>query len=99
MRVGQGFDAHRLVAGRRLVLGGVEIPAGAPMLFGITAANTSILIEHGQVIARTGMSVAGSRAIQFGSTHIVTHHMLALRMQKGQCELCIWICLCDGASQ
>ena len=25
MRVGQGFDAHRLVAGRRLVLGGVEI--------------------------------------------------------------------------
>ncbi len=28
MRIGQGFDAHRLVAGRALVLGGVEIPAG-----------------------------------------------------------------------
>ena len=26
MRVGQGFDAHALVAGRRLMLGGVEIP-------------------------------------------------------------------------
>lgn len=26
MRVGLGYDAHRLVAGRRLVLGGVEIP-------------------------------------------------------------------------
>lgn len=26
MRVGQGFDVHRLVAGRRLVVGGVEIP-------------------------------------------------------------------------
>jgi len=25
-RVGQGFDSHRLVPGRRLVLGGVEIP-------------------------------------------------------------------------
>ena len=25
-RIGQGFDAHRLVAGRPLVLGGVEIP-------------------------------------------------------------------------
>lgn len=24
-RIGQGFDAHRLVAGRRLVIGGVEI--------------------------------------------------------------------------
>ncbi|MEI7899204.1 MAG: 2-C-methyl-D-erythritol 2,4-cyclodiphosphate synthase [bacterium] len=26
MRTGIGFDSHRLVAGRRLVLGGVEIP-------------------------------------------------------------------------
>ena len=26
MRVGQGFDAHKLVVDRRLVLGGVEIP-------------------------------------------------------------------------
>ena len=25
MRIGQGFDVHRLVAGRRLVIGGVEI--------------------------------------------------------------------------
>ena len=26
MRIGQGFDAHALVAGRKLVVGGVEIP-------------------------------------------------------------------------
>jgi len=26
LRIGQGFDVHRLVAGRPLVLGGVEIP-------------------------------------------------------------------------
>ncbi len=26
LRVGQGYDVHRLVAGRRLMLGGVEIP-------------------------------------------------------------------------
>ncbi|HVS02183.1 MAG TPA: 2-C-methyl-D-erythritol 2,4-cyclodiphosphate synthase [Thermoanaerobaculia bacterium] len=26
LRIGQGYDAHRLVAGRRLVLGGEEIP-------------------------------------------------------------------------
>lgn len=26
MRVGQGFDVHQLVAGRKLILGGVEIP-------------------------------------------------------------------------
>ncbi len=26
MRIGQGFDVHQLVAGRRLVIGGVDIP-------------------------------------------------------------------------
>jgi 2-C-methyl-D-erythritol 2,4-cyclodiphosphate synthase len=28
MRIGQGFDVHRLVGGRKLVIGGVEIPFG-----------------------------------------------------------------------
>ncbi|MDD3448220.1 MAG: 2-C-methyl-D-erythritol 2,4-cyclodiphosphate synthase [Gammaproteobacteria bacterium] len=32
MRIGQGFDAHRFAPGRRLVLGGVEIPHGEGML-------------------------------------------------------------------
>lgn len=27
MRIGQGFDLHRMVEGRRLLLGGVEIPS------------------------------------------------------------------------
>ena len=26
MRIGQGFDVHALVAGRRLIIGGVDIP-------------------------------------------------------------------------
>lgn len=26
MRIGHGYDVHRFAAGRRLVLGGVEIP-------------------------------------------------------------------------
>lgn len=26
MRIGQGFDVHPLVAGRKLIIGGVEIP-------------------------------------------------------------------------
>ena len=32
MRIGQGYDVHRLVAGRKLVLGGVEIPYEAGLL-------------------------------------------------------------------
>lgn len=26
MRIGQGYDVHKLVEGRKLILGGVEIP-------------------------------------------------------------------------
>jgi 2-C-methyl-D-erythritol 2,4-cyclodiphosphate synthase len=32
MRVGLGYDAHRLAAGRPLILGGVEIPHGQGLL-------------------------------------------------------------------
>ena len=31
-RVGHGFDAHRLVRGRKLILGGVEIPYSKGLL-------------------------------------------------------------------
>ena len=32
MRIGQGFDVHQLVAGRKLVIGGVEIPHSKGLL-------------------------------------------------------------------
>lgn len=32
MRIGQGFDVHQLVAGRRLIIGGVEIPCEKGLL-------------------------------------------------------------------
>lgn len=32
MRIGQGYDVHRLVAGRKLVIGGVEIPHAKGLL-------------------------------------------------------------------
>lgn len=32
MRIGHGYDVHRLVAGRKLVLGGVEIPHDTGLL-------------------------------------------------------------------
>ena len=31
-RIGQGYDCHALVAGRKLILGGVEIPHAAGLL-------------------------------------------------------------------
>ncbi|MBM3368553.1 MAG: 2-C-methyl-D-erythritol 2,4-cyclodiphosphate synthase, partial [Betaproteobacteria bacterium] len=32
MRIGQGYDVHRLVAGRKLIMGGVEIPHAKGLL-------------------------------------------------------------------
>lgn len=32
MRIGQGFDVHALVPGRRLIIGGVDIPFGKGLL-------------------------------------------------------------------
>jgi 2-C-methyl-D-erythritol 2,4-cyclodiphosphate synthase len=32
MRIGLGYDIHRLVAGRRLIIGGVDIPFGKGLL-------------------------------------------------------------------
>ena len=32
MRIGHGYDVHRLVQGRRLVIGGAEIPSGKGLL-------------------------------------------------------------------
>jgi 2-C-methyl-D-erythritol 2,4-cyclodiphosphate synthase len=32
MRIGQGFDVHALVPGRRLIIGGVDIPFGRGLL-------------------------------------------------------------------
>lgn len=32
MRVGSGYDSHRFAAGRKLILGGLEIPAAAGLL-------------------------------------------------------------------
>ena len=28
MRIGQGYDVHRLLEGRKLILGGVKVPYG-----------------------------------------------------------------------
>lgn len=42
MRIGHGYDVHRFVAGRRLILGGVEIPNAVGGLAGHSDADVLI---------------------------------------------------------
>ncbi|NLY89537.1 MAG: 2-C-methyl-D-erythritol 2,4-cyclodiphosphate synthase [Firmicutes bacterium] len=54
-RVGHGFDLHRLQAGRRLVLGGVEIPAP----FGLAGHSDADVAVHAIIDALLGAAALG----------------------------------------
>ena len=59
MRIGQGFDAHALVAGRRLVIGGVEIPH-AKGLAGHSDADVLIHAVCDALLGAAGLGDIGS---------------------------------------
>lgn len=57
-RVGQGFDVHALVPGRRLVLGGVEIP-GALGLLGHSDADVLLHAVIDAILGGAGLGDIG----------------------------------------
>ncbi len=61
MRVGQGFDLHRLVAGRRLVLGGIEIPYDR----GLEGHSDADVLAHAVGDALLGAIAAGDLGTHF----------------------------------
>ena len=64
LRIGQGLDAHRLVAGRRCVLGGVEIPSDA----GPEGHSDGDVVLHALADALLGTAAAGDLGSVFGTT-------------------------------
>lgn len=64
MRVGQGFDAHRLVGGRPLRLGGVEIPHGR----GLEGHSDGDVLLHAIASALLGAIGAGDLGRHWPST-------------------------------
>jgi 2-C-methyl-D-erythritol 2,4-cyclodiphosphate synthase len=61
MRIGQGFDAHALVAGRRLVIGGVEIPHGK----GLAGHSDADVLLHAVCDALLGAAGLGDIGTHF----------------------------------
>ncbi len=61
MRVGQGYDVHRLVPGRRLVLGGVEIPCEK----GLLGHSDADVLVHAIMDALLGAAALGDIGAQF----------------------------------
>lgn len=61
MRVGMGYDAHRLVSGRRLILGGVEIPYH----LGLAGHSDADVLSHALGDALLGAVAAGDLGRHF----------------------------------
>lgn len=64
MRVGMGFDAHRFVAGRRLVLGGVTIDHD----LGLEGHSDADVLTHAIMDALLGATALGDIGQHFPST-------------------------------
>jgi 2-C-methyl-D-erythritol 2,4-cyclodiphosphate synthase len=62
LRIGQGFDAHPLVPGRRCVLGGVELPSDS----GPEGHSDGDVILHALADALLGAAAAGDLGGLFG---------------------------------
>jgi 2-C-methyl-D-erythritol 2,4-cyclodiphosphate synthase len=61
MRIGQGFDVHALVAGRKLVIGGVEIPYKK----GLAGHSDADVLLHAICDALLGAAALGDIGIHF----------------------------------
>jgi 2-C-methyl-D-erythritol 2,4-cyclodiphosphate synthase len=70
-RVGQGFDVHKLVEGRRLVLGGVEIPYEK----GALAHSDGDVLIHAIVDAILGVMAMRDIGFHFSDTSEETEGM------------------------
>jgi len=64
MRVGQGFDVHQLVAGRKLVIGGVDIPFER----GLLGHSDADVLLHAICDALLGAAALGDIGRHFADT-------------------------------
>ncbi len=66
MRIGQGFDVHALVAGRKLVIGGVDIP----YLMGLEGHSDADVLLHALCDALLGAAAMGDIGRLFPDTDV-----------------------------
>ena len=64
MRIGQGWDVHRLAVGRPLILGGVTIPSE----FGLDGHSDADILSHAITDALLGAAALGDIGMHFPDT-------------------------------
>lgn len=82
-RVGIGYDTHRLVEGRKLFLGGVEIP----YVKGLAGHSDGDALLHAACDALLGAMSEGDIGEHFPDTDPVLHNISSLELLKAVCGL------------
>jgi 2-C-methyl-D-erythritol 2,4-cyclodiphosphate synthase len=82
-RIGQGWDVHRIVAGRPLMLGGVEIAAE----FGLEGHSDADVLAHAITDAILGAIAAGDIGMHFPDTDPRWKGQGSLLFLRHACEL------------
>jgi 2-C-methyl-D-erythritol 2,4-cyclodiphosphate synthase len=83
VRVGQGWDVHRIVAGRPLILGGIVIPCE----FGLQGHSDADVLSHAITDAILGAIAAGDIGMHFPDTDPRWRGAGSLQFLKHACDL------------
>lgn len=82
MRIGHGYDVHRLTAGRKLILGGVEIPSEK----GLLGHSDADVLTHAIMDALLGAAALGDIGGLFPDTDPRFKDADSLRLLQVVCE-------------
>lgn len=78
MRIGHGYDVHRLAAGRKLILGGVEIP----YILGLDGHSDADVLVHAMMDALLGAAALGDIGKLFPDTDPQYRNISSLLLLK-----------------
>ena len=83
LRIGQGWDVHRIVTGRPLILGGITIPAA----FGLEGHSDADVLAHAITDALLGALAAGDIGMHFPDTDPRWKGSDSLQFLRQACDL------------
>jgi 2-C-methyl-D-erythritol 2,4-cyclodiphosphate synthase len=83
MRIGQGWDVHRIAAGRPLILGGISIPSD----FGLAGHSDADVLSHAITDAILGAVAAGDIGMHFPDTDPRWKGCDSLQFLRHACDL------------
>ena len=83
MRIGQGYDVHRLVSGRKLILGGVDIPYA----LGLLGHSDADVLLHAISDALLGAAALGDIGKHFPDTDEKYKGADSLVLLRNVCDL------------